>query len=172
MKKFLVISMVMVLILLSGCTRVEGKYKEGTYFAYDQTTSYTVVMYVNENGEIKSLFFDSIFLTGCTTRGVISTCQGATTKQRLGDDYNMRRVSSIDKEWHEQVNAFASKVVEEQGLDWLALKYKDDDGNIIEAKPENKTEEDKIYTDSVAGVTIVVDNLSRLVNDVLGQARK
>jgi len=172
MKKFLVIIIVLFMVLVTGCTKVEGKYKEGTYYAYDTATRYSVVMYVDSSGKIRSVFFDSIYLQECGTRGVISTCKNVTSKQALGDDYGMKPVSLIEKEWYEQVNAFGDKVVQEQGLEWLEFKFKDTNGNITATKPDNTDENDKIYTDSVAGVTIVVDNLSRLINDALKQAEK
>jgi hypothetical protein len=172
MKKITVCLLGVIFLLLSGCTKVTGNYKEGTYFAYDEATKYSVVMYVDEAGVIQSVFFDSIYLTGCEQRGVLQTCEGVTSKQALGDDYNMRPASAINKEWYEQVNSFAAKVVEEQDLEWLEFKYKDAEGNITSTQPEGKEEKDKVYTDTVAGVTIVVDNLSRLINNVLEQASK
>ena len=83
----------------------------------------------------------------------------------------MRAASSIDKEWYEQVEAFADKVIKEQNLDWLTFKYKDADENIVVEQPEGKTEADKVYTDSVSGVTIRVDNLYRLIDKVIKQAK-
>ncbi|MGI6309736.1 MAG: hypothetical protein ACOXZW_03415 [Bacilli bacterium] len=172
MKKILTTLVILVVIILSGCTKVTGDYKEGVYFAYDKDTKYSVVVYVDNTGQIKNVFFDAIYLMDCKVRNDISTCQDVTTKQALGDNYDMKKVSSINQEWYEQVNNFSDKVVKEQGLDWLELKYKDAEGHITTTQPTNQEAKDKVYTDSVAGVTIVVDNLARLVNDALKQAGK
>jgi hypothetical protein len=172
MKKVLVSFILVTLILLTGCEKVSGNYKEGTYYAHDEETGYTVTMYVEKDGLIKSVLFDAIYLVGCETRGVIDeTCEYATTKRALGNDYGMSAVTDVG-EWYEQVDRFAKKVVDEQGIDWLVLKYKDNENNITDEKPEGKTEDDKVYTDTVSGVTIVVDNLERLMIDVLEQAKK
>ncbi len=176
MKKILMIVMVMGLVVLSGCTKVSGLYKEGTYFAYDEDTMYTAVAYVDDTGTLKSLFFDAAYIkydnnNKCPTivNHGKTQCK-PTTKQILGNDYGMKAVSTIDKEWYEQVKTFATKVIKEQGIDWLQLKYKDTNGNITSTAPSKDSS--KIYTDSVSGVTISVDNLYRLVSDILNQAKK
>ena len=176
-KAVLTLLMVALIVIVTGCVKIgQNKYKEGTYFVYDDETAYSVVMYVDSSGMIKSLFFDAVYAANCAQRGVLDSTCTITTKQALGDDYNMKAASPIEKEWYEQVNAFADKVIEEQGIDWLEFKYRvmGDDGKytFTDTKPEGSEEKDKVYTDSVAGVTIVVDNLHRLVNDVLEQAKK
>lgn len=177
MKKILVSILLVVLITLTGCTKVEGLYKEGTHFAYDEETQYTVIVYVDESGLIKSVFFDAPYIVYDSDNKCPEVikygkpqCQ-PTTKQILKDEYGMRAASSIDKEWYEQVEAFADKVIKEQNLDWLTFKYKDADENIVVEQPEGKTEADKVYTDSVSGVTIRVDNLYRLIDKVIKQAK-
>ncbi|MFA7515139.1 MAG: hypothetical protein WCZ09_02925, partial [Bacilli bacterium] len=110
MKKILTTLVILVVIILSGCTKVTGDYKEGVYFAYDKDTKYSVVVYVDNTGQIKNVFFDAIYLMDCKVRNDISTCQDVTTKQALGDNYDMKKVSSINQEWYEQVNNFADKV--------------------------------------------------------------
>lgn len=173
MKRFLLSFMLISLILLTGCEKVTniGDYKEGTYFAYDEESNYTAMMYVDEDGYIKSVLFDAVYLSGCKTRNVIDDTCILTTKRALGDEYGMSKVSDIG-EWYEQVDNFSKKVIDEQGINWLVLKYKDTEGNITSEKPADKEEKDKVYTDTVSGVTIVVDNLERLMNDILMQAKK
>jgi uncharacterized protein YceK len=165
------------LFVLSGCTKV-GKYKEGTYFAADEASGYTAVVYVDKAGEIKSVFIDAPYIQYDNNNKCPSVVKYGktqcvpTTKQTLGNDYGMRAASPIKKEWYEQAQAFADKVIAEQDLAWLELKYKDSDGKITATQPTGKTEADKKYTDSVAGVTMTADNLYRLMADIMNQAKK
>ena len=65
---------------------------------------------VDADGKITACAIDSVqtkvMFDGT---GKLATDPTATfpTKQELGDDYGMKKVSSIQKEWNEQVNAFA-----------------------------------------------------------------
>jgi hypothetical protein len=174
MKKIIVFSsIILALILITGCTKV-GKYQEGTYYAFDEETQYMVTMYVNEKGVIKSVLFDAIYPTGCATRNVLDDTCKLITKQALGDAYNMKASSKIGKEWYEQVNTFAEKVIKEQGINWVKFKYRVEVDNAYQftaEQPTGASETDKTYTDSVSGVTIHVDNLHRLISDVLEQAK-
>ena len=70
MKKYigLFLSLIVGLLLVTGCEKVEsGNYKEGTYFGSATSTSNgttsvtTTVIYVNENGMIKSVFIDNAY---------------------------------------------------------------------------------------------------------------
>ena len=125
MKKFLIV-LIMVLFL-TGCEiekerpqEEKGKYREGTYFGYAYDKSYdayaTAVVYVNENGVIKSVFIDSTYInkTAPTT---------TTTKKIVGPGYGMKTTSSKmgkiegGAEWYEQMGAVEKYVVEHQGLD-------------------------------------------------------
>jgi len=177
MKKIISLMAVFFLILVTGCEKVnKGDYQTGTYFSFDEETKYSVIMYVDKEGSIKSLFFDAIHLIDCDDPEVIDDSCKITTKQTLGNDYGMKAVSPIDKEWHEQVKSFADKVIKEQDLKWLEFKYRrrnaDGKYEFTKEQPEGQTEQDKAFTDSVAGVTIYADNLYKLVNDVLNQAKK
>ena len=175
--KWLKLLLIIFILSLSACVKVgQDNYKEGTYYSYDQDSMYSVVIYINGKGLIKSVFFDAIYLVDCATINVLDETCTITTKQELGANYGMKEVSAIDKEWDEQVDTFANKVIENQGIDWLTFKYRvmGDDGKyyFTDDKPNQANEKDKIYTDSVAGVTIVVDNLYRLVAEALKQAKK
>ncbi|HHU54373.1 MAG TPA: FMN-binding protein [Mollicutes bacterium] len=152
MKKFLVTLMIFALVLVTGCTKVEdmGDYKEGTYFG-TYTDNYggsesvaTAVVYVDETGNVKSVFLDTTHVKDGIN----------TTKKTLGDDYNMKVASPIGKEWHEQVKALEDKIVAEQGLDWLEW-----------------SDEDQTETDSVSGVTMKINALYRAVEDALNLAK-
>ena len=64
-KAFFLIMAVLALLLVAGCTKIEnlGEYKEGTYFgsALDEGSVATALIYVNENGNIKSVYLDTTY---------------------------------------------------------------------------------------------------------------
>ena len=90
--KRLGIILVALLLVTTSCEKVEeeGNYKEGTYFGFVQSESYgkvyttTSVIYVDQNGKIKSVYLDSTY-----EKDNIST-----TKKTLGDDYAMKETSA------------------------------------------------------------------------------
>lgn len=151
MKKYLGILSLVVLFLVTGCTKVEtGEYKEGTYMGSVQTESYgkkyvtTAVLYVNEEGVIKSCYIDSTYVKN----------EVNTTKKVLGNDYEMKVASPIKKEWFEQIKVIEEKVVAEQNMDWV--KWTDDNNTML---------------DSVSGVTITADGYIGAVEKALAQAK-
>lgn len=147
-KAFFLIMAVLALLLVSGCTKIEdlGEYKEGTYFgsALDEGSVATALIYVDENGNIKSVYLDTTY----EKDGV------ATTKKTLGEDYGMRKASPISKEWYEQVELLEKAILKEQGLNWVV--WKDDE----------KTE-----TDSVSGVTMKIGALYKATSEALNMAK-
>lgn len=158
MKKYLGILIVLFVVVLVGCEKVgTGVYKEGTYLGTKEYTSYgksyvsTAVVYVDNNGLIKSVFIDATYFNNNVY----------TTKKTLGDLYGMKTTSAKagvitgGSEWYEQVNVFEDKIVEEQGLDWVTF-----------------TDETKTKTDSVSGVTITIDSYYAAVKSALDQAKK
>ena len=144
------------MFLVTGCNKVEekGDYKEGTYFGYAQAESYgkmyytTAVVYVNENGKIKSVFVDNTY----------SKDEAYTTKKILRDDYGMKDASASagniegGAEWYEQAAVIEEKVLEEQGLSWVEL----DDSNKL---------------DGVSGVTITANTYIEALEEALKQAK-
>lgn len=171
-KNIYILLFIILIIIVTGCTKVaKGNYKEGTYFGYDSENKYTAVIYVGSDGMIKSVFIDAAYGKENEEKEIIST-----TKQILGDDYNMKRVSKIGNEWYEQVKLIADKVVEEQGINWLEFKYRteDESGNYIfvSDKPEGVNEGDKKYTDSISGVTIHVNESYTAILNALEKAKK
>ncbi len=152
MKKKVLLSLLVFLFVVTGCTPVteKGEYKEGVYFGsvednYGGSKSVsTAVVYVDKDGFIKSVFMDATY----------SKDDVLTTKKTLGEKYNMIVASPIKKEWFEQVEAFEKKIVDEQGLSWL--KWSD---------------EEQTTTDSVSGVTMKIDALYKAVNNALEQAK-
>lgn len=151
MKKILNLAFALVLCLFAftGCEKVSGNYKEGTYFGsyvdnYGGSESVaTAVVYVDETGSIKSVFLDTTYVKD----------EGSTTKKTLGDDYNMKPASEVGKEWYEQVNLIESKVIENQEISFIKL---DSDGK----------------TDAIAGVTMKVNALYSALEDALKDAKK
>lgn len=151
MKKML-LGLLMVMFLFVGCTPVaeQGNYKEGVYYGavedgYGGSKNVaTAVVYVNEEGYIKSIFIDTTY----------EKDNVLTTKKALGEKYNMIVASPIKKEWFEQVEAFEQKIIKEQGLSWLEWN-----------------DEEKTTTDSVSGVTMKIDALYRAVDKALKQAK-
>ena len=162
MKKVLLGTIMAMLVLTTGCTKVEekGDYKEGTYVGTSQYESYgkqyvsTATVYVNENGMIKSVLIDSTY----EKDGVI------TTKQTLKDDYDMKETSANigvipgGAEWYEQVQKISDKVVEEQNLDWV--KWNTEEGK-----------ENYLDLDTISGVTITADSYIKAVENALKQAK-
>lgn len=157
MKKLFLGLVLIGLVLITGCTKVEkGSYKEGTYFGSVQFTSYgvnyvtTAVIYVNEDGMIKSCFIDSTYNKESVN----------TTKKVLGDAYGMKTASASagkiegGAEWYEQIKVLEDKVVAEQNLDWVKW-----------------TDEAKTKLDSVSGVTITANTYIEAVSKALSQAK-
>lgn len=151
-------SMISVLFF-TGCEEVpeKGIYKEGTYFGYTQSESYgtilttTAVVYVDDLGMIKSVFIDSTY---SKTAGTL------TTKKTLGDEYGMKDTSASmgtiagGAEWYEQVETLEQEIIKQQGINWIKFK-----------------EDDNTKTDSVAGVTISIDDIYTAVNNALNKAK-
>ena len=158
MKKILVSLIAVVAVFtLSGCEKVtEGKYKEGTYMGSTTFESYgakyvtTAVVYVNEDGLIKSCYIDSTYIKDKIN----------TTKKVLGDNYGMKSTSAQagnitgGAEWYEQVKVIENKVVEEQGLDWVKW-----------------TDTTNTKLDSISGVTISADSYITAISNALNQAK-
>jgi hypothetical protein len=178
MKKVYALILLSLLVLLPGCTKVEeGKYKEGTYVGVDKTTQQIAVVYVDKSGLIKSVFIDAAY-----SKKQADGTAVATTKQILKDEYGMKTASANmgaiegGAEWFEQANNFAEKVVDEQDIDWFEYKYRvanaDGTYSYTTEKPANQTEADKLYTDTVAGVTIHVNGTYNAVKNALDQAKK
>ena len=159
MKKFFGLCMALVgLVVFTGCEKVSGNYKEGTYFgsyAYESYgTNYvtTAVVYVGSDGMIKSVFLDSTY----------NKDSANTTKKTLGDAYAMKSTSANmgnipgGAEWYEQVEKIEEKVVAEQGLDWV--KWSDEANT-------------KLDVDTISGVTISSDSYINAVSNALSQAK-
>ncbi len=148
MKKVLVIFLALSIILLTGCEKVKGNYKEGLYFgsAVDNygggLNTATAVVYVDAKGTIKAVYLDTTY----TKDGIV------TTKKTLGDNYNMKSNPNATLEWHEQIKLLEDKVVKEQGIDFLKLN---EDGK----------------TDTVSGCTIKINALTEALTEAINKAK-
>ena len=160
-KKFcLLIVSLLSLVAFTGCEKVQetGKYHEGTYFGYDEYESYgtkyvtSAVVYVNENGVIKSVFIDSTY----NKDGINSP------KKTLGDAYGMKETSANigvipgGAEGYEQVSKIEDKVISEQSLDWV--KWSDE-------------AETKLDVDTISGVTISSDSYIRALSNAFDKMK-
>ena len=122
------------------------------YESYGENFVTSAVVYVDENGMIKSVFIDSTY----DKDGV------NTTKKALGDDYAMKETSANigvipgGAEWYEQVEKIEEKVVSEQGLDWV--KWSDSSNT-------------KLDLDTISGVTISANSYINALNSALNQAK-
>lgn len=141
----------MAIILITGCTTKEkGNYKEGTYYGtYVDTYGgkenvASTVIYVDENGMIKSVFIDTTY---DTSEG------GNTTKKALGNDYGMKTKNpNAAGEWYEQINKLEKTIVEKQEISFITIK---EDGK----------------TDSVSGCTIVIDAIYKALENAINKAK-
>lgn len=136
-----------------GCEKVvqpTGNYREGTYFGSavddynNEQNVATAVLYVGNDGKIKSLTLDTTYKSG----------EAITTKKTLGDNYNMKKFNpSASGEWYEQIDKLEKAIIEKQEITFLNL---DADGK----------------TDAVSGTTIKINALYEAINNALKQAKK
>lgn len=142
--------MIIMVVSFSGCQKIEGDYKEGTYLGHvtdtygGQNNEAIAVVYVGKSGKIESVYLDTTYTKG----------ENVTTKKALGNDYNMKAYSNATLEWFEQINLLEKKVVEEQGIDFI-----------------NWTDAERTTTDSVSGVTIKINALYEAIHNALKQAK-
>ena len=151
MKKTLCLLMAgITLFTLTGCEKVKGTYKEGTYEAEvvdeynNEGNIASAKVVINEKGKIESVYLDTTYTT---SEGV------KTTKKALGNDYNMKKFyPTAAGEWFEQVEKLEAAIVENNGVDFIKLK-------------DDKT------TDVVSGCTINVDALVAATKKALEEAK-
>ena len=129
--------------LLVGCGSSSNTTKtSGTGTHTSDNGEVTTAKVEVENGKIKDVDIDE------TAKGKDKT------KDELGDDYNMRQASPINKEWDEQVDFFED-YVEKHGLDKIKLN--------AEGKAEND--------DVKSGCTISVDGFIKAIKDAEKNAK-
>jgi hypothetical protein len=99
--------------------------KEGVAQAY---SNYAAVS-VDKSGKITSVAIDaSQSNVNFSTTGVVTTDLAAElkTKQELGDAYDMKKASSIGKEWYEQADSFAKYVTGKTAAEVTGIKLNDE----------------------------------------------
>lgn len=100
-------------LVLTTATNIANS-KDATAEAEGQTQTYASVAAVTMNGDvITSCYIDAVQVNvNFDTAGVITTDLTAAqpSKNQLGDDYGMKKASSIGKEWYEQAAAFSAYV--------------------------------------------------------------
>ena len=147
MKKFLIVTLITV--LLTGCG--SDKLKEGTFEGsvtdtFNAEDVATARITIDSDGQITDVFLDTTY----TKDGV------ETTKKTLGNEYGMKAGNSeygtAEYEWYEQVEALEQAVIDNQGIEFLNL---DEDG----------------YTDAVSTCTIKVDALYKALEQALNKAK-
>lgn len=127
--------------------------EDGGEDALAQTDITSVALTVDEKGTIISIYVDGVqSKIEFDEKGAIitETDKEFLTKKELGDDYGMRRGSSIDKEWDEQAEAFEI---------WATGK------TVEEVLATPTTEQSEVYTrvptdpDLVAGCTMDIGDI-------------
>ena len=151
---------------------VKGDYTPGTYVG--ESEGYFVVVTINAEGGIGAVYFDAV---SCS---VDSNDDGTkdsncTTKQILGDAYNMAVYGGARQEWYLQANELAAAIVANQGWDTLWV-IADGHFDVDYADDPDTTEVDEsvvgdVYTvDAVGGVSVSIGGFEAALLDALTQA--
>ncbi len=139
-----------------------GDYTPGTYFGFDPAGLYTATVIIGQGGGITSVFFDAVT---CSTDSNDDGTNDSdcTTKQILGDAYNMVTYGGANQEWYKQANELAAAIVAAQGwdVDWDMQ---------VDGNHEKFVVTDAEVIDDVAGVTIGVEGFLTALEDCLDQA--
>lgn len=136
---------------------VKGDYTPGKYVASTDSL-YTVTVVINAAGGIQSVAFDAV---SCSTDSNAdgSKDSDCSTKQILGDDYNMVTYGGAGQEWYMQADELAAAIVANQG--WNAAWVIVDGGFDLDIADDTETtdvdethEGDDFTIDAVGGVSI------------------
>ena len=82
----------------------------------------------------------------------------ARTKDEKKEDYGMKGVSAIGKEWYEQADAFCEYVIGKTGAEIAALETKEENGH-------NVAVDETLYAGCSMDITAFVDAFSKACND-------
>ncbi|MFA6682736.1 MAG: hypothetical protein WCS12_00515, partial [Acholeplasmataceae bacterium] len=149
MKRFLIMFAVVFSVLaLAACGKKEYAY-DGKFTAFKADLNYgapqlTWVEVTVEKGKVTKFYIDALQ----TKDGVWN----AKTKKELKEEYGMKEVSEIGKEWYEQAEVIEAFFLSD-GPDKLKL---DKDG----------------YIDGLAGATVIGSTYKELALDALDNAKK
>lgn len=155
MKKFLSILLVAVMLtaVLAGCgdkkkdegngggntTSGEQEYKlgmgitvsDGSQEGTAQVDATAAVVITDASGKIVACYIDVAQNKMDVTAGTATVGQTYKTKQEKKEEYGMKGVSSIEKEWYEQANFFADYVVGKSVSDVSAIETQESGGHNI-----------------------------------------
>lgn len=82
----------------------------------------------------------------------------ARTKKEKKEDYGMKGVSPIGKEWYEQADAFCQFVIGKTGAEVAALETKEENGH-------NVAVDETLYAGCTMDITAFVDAFTKACND-------
>ena len=155
MKKFLSILLVAVMLtaVLAGCgdkkdegkkedgntTSGEQEYKlgmgvsvsDGSKDATAQVDATAAVVITDASGKIVACYIDVAQNKMDVSAGTVTVGQEYRTKQEKKEDYGMKGVSEIGKEWYEQANFFADFVVGKTASDVSGIETQESGGHQI-----------------------------------------
>ena len=93
------------------------------------------------------------------TDGVVDpTAFDARTKKEKKEDYGMKGVSGIQKEWYEQAEAFCEFAIGKTGAEIAALETKEENGH-------NVAVDETLYAGCTMDITAFVDAFTKACND-------
>lgn len=94
---------------------------------------------IDENGVIINAFIDAAQTRiNISEEGELMDLDQVNllTKRALGDDYNMRRVSNLEKEWYEQARAFAEYIIGKTAAEVASIPLDDSGFPIADDAPD------------------------------------
>jgi hypothetical protein len=146
MKKTLILMMLVITINLFATEYNPGNYTLSSKGFKENTTNFATLT-IGKDGKIQNLLIDVIIPIDKD-----NLKKGYTTKRIAGDNYGMKKESKIGKEWYEQIDIVAERIVNDQGVNFTA----NSDGRV----------------DTIAGATIRVGEYLPLIEDLLKKAIK
>lgn len=114
----------------ASVTTITAGVSRGKNQASFETTYAGVVL--DENNTIVYVSFDTVTNSAAMAEdGTFGETQPGTTKKELGTNYGMSKVSSIGKDWHEQIAAFEASITGKKIDDVLKMEL--DNGKSTDA---------------------------------------
>lgn len=129
---------------------VDGVYNEGIYFGLDEDTGYMATVIINANGGIEDVILDALYEKD-PDRDPETDNSYWTTKQALGEGYDMDTTPEGTNYWFTHADILADSIVANQG--W------DADWDMTDGK-----------FDDFAGVTVTVSGLKVAFEEAIAQA--
>ena len=142
MKKLLSVVLVVVMLasMLVACGNSEKEYKLGMGVSVSTSSSkegqaqvdatYAAVI-VDANGKIVACAIDVAQNKQAIAEGIATVGQTYLTKQEKKEDYGMKGVSGIGKEWYEQANFMAEYVVGKTAAEIQSIELAESNGHMV-----------------------------------------